>query len=220
MAGKGFWGKLMSPTIWGNLLAMLVVAVLLAVGLWQGMAIYTHHGEGVDVPNVEGMLLSDAQYALGRVELIAVVADSSYNRSLPAGTVLEQMPGNGSRVKSGREVYLTVNAEQIPTLPVPDIADNCSLREAEAKVKALGFKLGPIEYAPGDKDWVLAVKSRGRQVFAGERVPIDVPIVLVVGNNEMEFGERESDEGHESWSDSNIDVATPTEEMSSDLLDE
>ena len=34
----------------------------------------------------------------------------------------------------------------------------------------MGFKLGPVELVPGDKDWVIGVKSRGRNVYAGERV--------------------------------------------------
>lgn len=195
----GFFGKILSKTVIFNFLAMAILTVLLAGGFWTWMSIFTNHGEGVDVPNVKGMMMSDACYALSREGLEAVVTDSSYNRSLPAGTVLEQIPGVGSRVKSGREIYLTINAQQIPTLPMPDIADNCSLREAEAQLRALGFKLGPIEYAEGDKDWVLAVKSRGRKVYSGERVPVDVPVVLVVGNNEVEMGEDSYDD--ESWSD-------------------
>lgn len=191
--------KLISPIIYWNIIAMAVVTTILVTALWQWMKYYSHHGEGVDVPNVKGMMLSDAQYALGKADLVTVVTDSSYNRSLPAGTVLEQTPGNGSRVKAGREIYLTVNAQNVPTLPIPDIADNCSLREAEAKLKALGFKLGPVEYVEGDKDWVLAVKSRGKTIYAGERVEIDVPIVLVVGNNEMEMGDN--DDNYEIWSD-------------------
>lgn len=202
-----------------SLLAMTIIVVVLCAALWTWMNYYTHHGEGVDVPNVKGMMLSDASYALGKVDLITVVTDSSYNRDLPAGTVLEQTPGVGSRVKAGREIYLTVNAQQIPTLPIPDIADNCSLREAEAKLRALGFKLGNVEHVPGDKDWVLGVKCRGKNVYFGDRVPIDAPIVLVVGNNEMEMGE--SIGGEESWSDGendgDVDMIGTDEEIEIEL---
>lgn len=194
MGLKHFFGKIFSPVVYWNLAAMAFVFVAICIGLSVWMANYTHHGEGIDVPNVKGMLFSDADYELSKIGLVAIVSDSSYNRSLPAGTILEQTPGFGSRVKGGREIYLVVNAQQTPTLPVPDIADNCSLREAEAKLKALGFKLGPIEYAEGDKDWVYGVKCRGRNVNTGDRVPIDVPVVLVVGNNDSDFGEFYDDE--------------------------
>ncbi len=193
MAKEGFFQKLFSPIIWVNLLCMGLFVVAVAVGLWIAMATYTHHGQSVDVPNVKTMLLSDAKYALSLSGLEGVVSDSSYNRALPAGCVLEQTPSNGRRVKTGREIYLTVNMGQTPTLVVPDIADNSSLREAEAKLKALGFKLGPIEYVEGDKDWVMGVKCKGARVSAGDLVPIDAPITLMVGNNVVEFEEAGDD---------------------------
>lgn len=181
-----------------NLLAALLLLGVLFVGLKFWMGSFTHHGEGVDVPDVRNMMFSDASYTLGELRLVPVVVDSAYNKELPAGCILEQTPGVGCRVKEGREIYLTVNNKQVPTLPVPDLADNSSLREAEAKLRALGFKLGPTEYVPGDRDWVMAVKSQGVEVQAGDRVPIDVPIVLVVGNNSSEAGTDDSYE-YDSW---------------------
>lgn len=188
---KQFFRKIFSPMVYWNIIAMGVVfiGILIALAVWMDR--YTHHGEGVDVPNLKGMMFNDASYELERLGLNAVISDSSYNRSLPAGAILEQIPAGGARVKDGRNIYLVVNAKETPTLPIPDIADNCSLREAEAQLKALGFKLGPIEYAFGDKDWVLDVKCRGRKVFPGERIPIDVPVVLVVGNNDSGDGFEE-----------------------------
>ena len=199
MSLKDFSKKIFSPLVFGNLIAMVLAVILVLAGLWYWMAYYTRHGQSVEVPNVKDMILSDAEFALGHVELEAVVIDSSYNRSLPAGTVLDQLPASGSRVKAGREVYLTINAKQTPTLALPDIADNCSLREAEAKLKAYGFKLGPVEYVPGDKDWVLGVKCNGRNVAVGERIPIDMPLVLVVGNSDVS-DEMDDDE----WTDGEV----------------
>ncbi len=173
---------------------MILVVIGLCVGLWFWMNKYTRHGEKVSVPNLKGMLVHDAEYALGRLGLTCVVTDSSYNRSLPAGTVLEQLPVSGSNVKTGRDIYLTINSQQVPTISMPDIADNCSLREAEARLKALGFKLGPTEYVPGDKDWVMGVKWRGNQVYAGDRIPIDEYITLVVGTNDEGGADEEWDE--------------------------
>ncbi len=205
MASKILDKMLRSKLLW-NLVAMLMVVVLAAVGAWYGMGLYTHHGERIDVPNVKGMVISDAEYTLTRAELKAVVADSGWDRKLPAGTVLEQLPAGGKVVKSGREIYLTINSGQTPTLALPDIADNSSLREAEAKLKSMGFKLGPIEYATGDKDWVLAVKCRGRNVNVGDRISIDDPITLVVGNNEIDS----DDFGDDGWDDEDEDTSMPT----------
>ena len=107
------------------------------------------------------------------------------------GAFLAQSPEPGAKVKAGRQIYLTINAANSPTRPLPDIADNSSLREAQARLKALGFKLGPVEYIPGDKDWVYAVKCRGRFVYSGEQVPTDVPLILQVGNTNSVDAEEE-----------------------------
>ena len=194
MAFETFRKKLFGPVVYWNLIAMVLFGIALCIGLWVWMLQYTMHGEGVDVPDVKGMIISDAEYALDKLELVTVVVDSAYVREQPAGIVLEQKPVSGSRVKSGREIYLTVNQKQTPTNTIPDIAGNCSRREAEARLKALGFKIGPMEFVPGDPDWVIALKVNGHEVYSGERVPCDAPVVLVVGNSNMEAESEEEDE--------------------------
>ena len=190
---------------------MVLVGIALCVGLWVWMVRYTMHGESVEVPEVKGMMLSDAEYALEKLELVTVVVDSAYVREQPAGIVLEQKPVSGSRVKSGREIYLTVNQKQTPTNTIPDIAGNCSRREAEARLRALGFKIGPMEFVPGDPDWVIALKVNGREVYTGERVPCDAPVVLVIGNSKMDSGEDDEEFG-ELWGDEKIETEDGYEE--------
>lgn len=170
-------------TLFWNLCAMALVGAAVLIGAWFWMAGFTHHGKSVTVPNVKHMMFSDASYTLGELELVPVVQDSAYDKTLPVGCVLDQLPAPGARVKSERQIFLTINQSAAPSVPLPDIADNCSLREAEARIKALGLKLGATEFVPGDRDWVLAVKCRGVEVHTGDRIPIDVPVVLVVGNN-------------------------------------
>ena len=192
MSLKTIRKKLFGPVVYWNLIAMVLFGVALCIGLWVWMLQYTMHGESVEVPEVKGMMLGDAEYALEKLDLVTVVIDSNYVREQPAGIVLEQTPGAGSRVKSGREIYLTINRKQTPTNTIPDIAGNCSRREAEARLRALGFKIGPMEFVPGDPDWVIALKVNGREVYAGERVPCDASVVLVVGNSDAdEAGEDE-----------------------------
>lgn len=190
----GFFKKIFSAYVWGNLLAMVAVAALAVFLLWKGLALYTKHGETVSVPSLIGLQESDAMYTLERLGLRGVVADSAYNKRKPTDSILEQHPVAGAKVKAGREIQLTINSAHTPTLPLPDVADNSSLREAQAKLTAMGFKLGPVEYIPGDRDWVYGVKSRGHNVYTGERVPLDVPLILQVGNNS-------TDEEIDEWDD-------------------
>ena len=178
--------KLTSPIIWGNLFVMALAIVALAIGLWVGLDKYTHHGEEIIVPDVEGKLIGDAEYTLEMLDLKAVVVDSTYNRSVPSGAIMMQQPKGGSKVKSGREIYLTINSRESPTVGMPDIADNCSMREAQDRLRSLGFRIGPVELVPGDKDWVYGVKCQGRTVMTGERVPTDAVVTLIVGNGVQE----------------------------------
>jgi len=186
MTGKDFKQKMLSPILWGNLLVMALVTVLLFIGLWIWLGRYTHHGEEILVPNVEGKLLGDAEYSLEMLDLKAVVVDSSYDHTKPSGAIMTQLPKAGSKVKSGREIYLTINSKSSPMVALPDIADNCSLREAQDRLRQLGFRVGPVEETEGDKDWVYGVKCQGREVRAGDRVPSDAVITLIVGSGETE----------------------------------
>lgn len=178
--------KLLSPIVWGNLLVMALVTVLIAIGVWIGLGKYTHHGEEIEVPDVEGKLIGDAEYTLEMLGLNAIVVDSTYDRSKPSGAIMMQLPKAGSRVKSGREIYLTINSKNSPMVALPDIADNCSLREAQERLRQLGFRVGPFEETDGDKDWVYGVKCQGRTIMAGERVPTDAVITLIVGSGHNE----------------------------------
>lgn len=182
MKSKEFFGKFLDRRLWGNLLAMAVVAAALCFGVKYGLDVYTHHGEEIPVPNVRGMGFNEARALIESNGLRVAVADTGYNKRMPADCVLLQTPIGGTRVKSGRMVYLTVNSESTPTLTIPDIADNSSVREAEARLKAMGFRLTPPEEVTGEKDWVYGIKARGRRVGMGDRVPIDVPLTLMVGS--------------------------------------
>ncbi len=191
MTGKDFIHKVFGPVVWINLLGMSLLLLLVSLGTIWWMKAYTHHGDGVDVPNVKGILYDDAQFELRQLELDAIIIDSIYDKRLAPGIVVDQTPGSGSRVKSGREIYLTINAKHEPTMPFPNIIDNCSVREAEAKLMALGFKIGTPIFVEGTKDWVLGAKYKGRAIQNGERVPMSSPISLVVGNSEVEYDENE-----------------------------
>lgn len=80
---------------------------------------------------------------------------------------------------------------------VPDVADNSSLRQAQAKVLAAGFKLTEIQLMHGEKDWVYGIKYQGRSLEAGDKVPLGAALTLMVGNGENEPLESDSIENAE-----------------------
>lgn len=182
MKTKEFFGKFFSLYLWGNLLAMLLVVVALCFGVKYGLEWYTHHGEGIIVPKLVNMTSKNARLLLEESGLVLQVNDSGYNKRLPADCILVQSPGPGIKVKPGHIIYVTVNSPSSPSFAIPDVIDNSSYREAEAKLIALGFKLLPPKRIVGERDWVYGIVSRGRRLSTGDRVSIDTPLTLLIGN--------------------------------------
>lgn len=110
------------------------------------------------------------------------MVDSSYVKGLPDGMILDQNPAGGARVKEGRTIYLTVTTSKVPLVKLPDLIDNSSLRQAEAKLKAMGFRLTEPEYVSGEQDWIYGIKYRGRSLMSGDKIPHEAILTLCVGN--------------------------------------
>ena len=126
--------------------------------------------------------LADAEHILNSLGLELQVVDTGYVKSLPADCILEQSLVPGERVKSGHIIYVTINSPHSPTMTIPDVIDNCSLREAMAKLTAMGFHLETPQYIPGERDWVYGILVNGRHVVAGDKVSVEAALVIQVGN--------------------------------------
>lgn len=185
MKTSAFIKKFKSTYFWGNIAAMAVVVAATCGGAIFAIDRYTHHGEAIAIPNVRHMSISDARAVLANAGLELAVGDTGYVRQLPPDCVLEQQPGAGQRVKAGRVVTVIVNASHTPTITLPDIIDNSSLRDAMAKLSAMGFKLGQPEFVDGEKDWVYGVVAGGRHLATGDKVPVDQAITIQAGNGRL-----------------------------------
>lgn len=202
-----FLRKLFGNYIVRHLMAMVLVVILLCIGIGFGLDAYTHHGEGIVVPDLKGMTYEKAYALLDEKGLAIVVNDSGYNKQLPANSVLVQTPAFGQKVKQGHIIYVTVNSPHSPTFAIPDIVDNSSLREAEARLMAMGFRLTAPRLIDGEKDWVYGILCQGRRISNGDRIPIDYPLTLMVGKGTFDdadsilyvepVGESEVDEFEE-----------------------
>ena len=161
MTIKEFFSFKTNKFFWLNIVAMIVVVVVMIFGVLKWMDVYTHHGETVVVPDVKGMTTEEAAKMFRNRGLVAVISDTKYVKDKAAGIILELKPGAGEKVKEGRTVYLTVNTLDVPLRVIPDVADNSSLRQAQAKLLSAGFKLNEVQLVNGEKDWVYGVKYQG-----------------------------------------------------------
>ncbi len=157
------------------------------------------------MPDVKGLKIEEAAAFFQNNHLRYNVIDSVFSKDVNPGAIVELEPSVGSKVKEGRIIYLTINTLNTPLQVVPDIADNSSMRQAQARLLASGFKLAENEYVSGEKDWVYGVKYRGRRLANGEKVPVGATLTLMVGNGSGIMG-RDSLE---------IEIASATESNTS-----
>ena len=190
---KDFFSFKKNRAFWLNLIAMPIVVFAIIFGVLHWLDDYTHHGQSIIVPNVKGLPFKQAEAEFNKKNLKAVVIDSNFVKGMPAGAVLEQKPSSGAKVKTGRTVYLTINTAEMPRVAIPDIIDNSSYRQAEARLRALGFKLTAPEIISGEKDWVYAVKYMEKELTNGEKIPRESVLTLVIGNDEIKADSLNTD---------------------------
>lgn len=182
MTVKEFYQRITGRYLWGNLLAMLLTLVVVIVGVFVFLNFYTHHGETIAVPNLRGQRTEVAMRKLEALGMRGEVVDTGYNPRELADVILDQDLEPGYQVKVNRLIRLTVNAASPRPVTLPDIADNCSLREAKMRLEILGFRLTPIRRIRGDLDWVYAVEARGKEVRKGDKLNVNIALTLVVGD--------------------------------------
>ena len=190
---KDFFSFKNNRAFWLNLIAMPVVVIAVILGVLHWLDVYTHHGESIIVPNVNGLPIKEAQNEFSKKNLRVEIVDSNYVKGILAGAVLEQKPAAGSKVKIGRTIYLTINTGEAPKVTIPDIIDNSSFRQAEARLRALGFKLTEPEYIEGEKDWIYGVKYNGKELTSGEKIPREAVLTLCVGDDKLKGDSIQTD---------------------------
>ena len=164
-----------------QLLLAGAVAVLLVLLLYRWLCRYTDHGHEVEVPQITGLSIQEADVLLTGNHLKMEVIDSTYSYKVPLGTIVEQTPLQESKVKVGRTVYVVVNARQHRPVVMPDLID-ISARQAENTLRQQGLKVAEIIYEPSAyRDLVLDVRIGEQSVAAGTRLTEGTEVTLVVG---------------------------------------
>lgn len=164
-------------------ICLLVIVLFVVNGL---LAIITRHGQNKDVPNFIGSTLSEAENMARRGRLEIIVNDSLYVPLYQGGVILEQRPSAGEdKVKSGRKIYVTINASRQRSVEVPYVA-GYSLRQAKSNLFIAGLEIDHLEYVEDLANNYVIAQKLGDVVIPADSVvsaPLGSKITLVVGGN-------------------------------------
>lgn len=172
---------LISRDFFRNLgLAFVIAAAFILVALiW--LSIFTRHGQARPVPDFYGLTIEEAKDVAGHKKVIVTVIDSVYTNVVPRGTVVEQNPAPGFKVKKHRRVVLTINAFNPEMVQMPNLV-GLSARQAYALIESAGLEAGnPIYRSDLTIDFVLEQHYHGQPIEPGDSIQKSSEIVLVLG---------------------------------------
>jgi eukaryotic-like serine/threonine-protein kinase len=174
--------------LWLNIL----VGILLALGIFAlfifSLNWLTGHGESATVPSVTGKKYNEAQALLKKSGFAYEIQDSIYVDTLPALTVIRQVPDGDEVVKSNRTVYLIINRSIPPLVVMPNLV-GYSYRNAEMVLKNMDLKIGDTTFKPDfAKNAILEQLYKGAIITPGTKIRKGSTISLVMGDG---VGKRE-----------------------------
>lgn len=155
------------------------LAILFVVFLW--LKVFTHHGKAKPIPDFYGLTPLEAQ-DLGKDNKLRIeITDSVYNTSAERGTIVEQYPKVGKKVKKNRKIFLIINATNPESVEMPGVV-GLTHRQAKAILETYGLEVGKLSYVPDlAKNNVLKQKFNGIEIQEGDSIPKGTSIDLVLG---------------------------------------
>lgn len=174
---------LKSKTFKVNAIAVFAVTIVLILLGMLSLWIYTDHGESVEIPDLKGKTTSEVADILDRNDLRFEIRDSVYSIETAPGTVLDQYPKPGFKVKENRTIFITLCAVSQELIAMPQLTD-ISYRQAANIIEGAGLIAGNIEYKPSEfPNLVLEQKVSGNIVPVGKMIPKGSVIDLVLGSD-------------------------------------
>lgn len=176
-----FFLYLRTDTFRKHLIAAILLIFGIFIAIYFGLRSYTKHGDSLEVPELQGMHISEAANTLRQVGL-RIQVDSIYQIDAVPGTVIDQDPEPRSHVKSDRTIYLTIITQVAPEVAFPDVIDK-TLIEARAIINNHSLRIGDTTYVSDiARDVVLDVKFAGQSLNAGRMIRKGSDVELVLGN--------------------------------------
>lgn len=147
------------------------------------LPIHTNHGETVSIPDLSGYTFAEGIEVLEDSGLqYEVSVDSGFHLDKKPFEILKQIPPSNTQVKTGRKIYLTLNAKNAPLLKMPNLV-NTPLKNVQEILANMGLERGEIIYVPDiGANVVLEQRYGGVKIPEGFEVPKGAKIDLMVGD--------------------------------------
>lgn len=176
-----FFEYLKTKTFRKNLIIAGVSIVTFLLVVFYSLGFYTHHGEGMPVPNLKGLSIEKAIELLEAEGLRYQINDSVYLIDKNPGIVVEQDPDPNTHVKAYRTIYLIITRDA-PNIKFPDIAGKTFL-EVRSILNNYQLKVGDTTYVSDvARDVIISSSFGGNSITRGQQVPKGSKINLVLGD--------------------------------------
>jgi beta-lactam-binding protein with PASTA domain len=147
------------------------------------LRIITRHNSTHPVPNFKGLTISQAVELADDNNLRIQIMDSVYNQFHKRGTIVEQEPGEGTRVKKNRRIFLVLNAMNAEKILMPNVV-GVSLRQAIELLESNGLLAGHLRYVPDiATNNVLNQRFNGKEISPGSEIFRGSHIDLILGKS-------------------------------------
>ena len=168
------------------LLLNFAIAILLICGIamyvLHWLDDYTQHGRSIAVPEFYDLTREEAEALATYNHLRIQIVDSIYNENAKPGTVVEQYPSSGARIKENRLIHLTMNAHNPEKVALPNL-QNAAYRQTLQTLETKGFTIGQISYIPSEfKNLVLGLQHEGQDVYPGNLLSKGATIDILLGD--------------------------------------
>ncbi|MDA7794539.1 PASTA domain-containing protein [Flavobacteriales bacterium] len=177
------WLKfLLTKIFYKNIFYSIGFVVILIVSVLIFLRFYTRHDKLIELPDLQGLNIYEADSVLQSYSLNYVVIDSVFNIEIPPLSVIDQNPKAGSSVKENRRIYLTIVSKKKKEVQLPNLVD-LTLRRAISKLKSIGLSVGNLSFVPDmAKNVVLTQSVNGKEVDSGTFLTVGSTVDLVIGN--------------------------------------
>jgi len=177
----GFLGFLTEKKFYIHIGLSILVTLVIIFLSFKLIKAYTRYGDAFVLPDFTGLTMQQLEEKRYTSKFDFVVTDSVFSDEYSPGSIVKQNPSAGSKVKEGRNVYITLVAMMPEMTSMPDIKD-LTVRQAVSYLKNSGLKIRSLRFVPNMADNAVIGHYFNRDtIIAGDELLSGSEVDLVVG---------------------------------------